>query len=454
MKRRSFLRGAGGAALALPFLEALRPERALAGPTTGAPKRMLLVKHRQGTVMKKWAPSGTEFDWSLSEILEPLSGLEDRMVVVAGLDNRVPDYNPAGDGHQNADATVLTGALFQDPNASVLTAGGPSIEQVVAERIGGDTAFPRVDLGIGGGTGGSGLVTARELYYGAGDPVDVINNPDLAAERMFGDASLTLEELAAQAERRASVLDEVLGEFNALRADLGAEDQARLDAHAEKVRELEQRFARGGSACVRPDLDLAVGYDYGLDEDVVAEGMIDLMVAALACDLTRVGTILFASSEEPTFPWLEVDGEPIFDTTRYANWHFMVHDGRDEPGLALGIRWYSTVVGELLRAMAATTDSDGDNLLDTTLVLWCSEFGDGILHGLNKLPFVLCGALGEGVETGRYLDLMSGPADDYQRRGDYSHQQLLTSVLHAFGGDDETFGHSAGDLPSGPLPML
>lgn len=439
--------------LALPFLEAIRPRTAHAMPS-GAPKRLLLVKHRQGTVMEKWVPTGSETDWELSEILGPLSGFEDRMVVVSGLDNRVPQYNSAGDGHENADATVLTGALFEDQGASVLTAGGPSIEQVIAERISTDTSYARVDLGIGGGTGGSGLVTAREMFYGAADPVDVINNPELAQARLFGDASLSAEEIEALSERRASVLDGVLDEFASLRARLGSEDQARLDAHAEKVRELEQRFALGGAGCGRPELGLPSGFDYGEDEDVVADGMIELMVAALACDLTRVGTLLFASSEDPTFPWLDLDGEPVVDTAKYNNWHFMVHDGRDEPGLAVGIGWYTQVVADLLAAMDATLDADGDNLLDTTLVLWCSEFGDGILHGLNKLPFVLFGACGEGVTTGRHIDLLSGTPDDYQRQGDYTHQQLLTSILHAFGGEDESFGHTASDLPNGPLTML
>ena len=105
--------------------------------------------------------------------------------------------------------------------------------------------------------------------------------------RLFGDASLSAEEIAALSERRASVLDGVLDEFASLRAQLGSEDQARLDAHAEKVRELEQRFALGGSGCGRPELGLPSGFDYGEDEDVVADGMIELMVAALACDLTR-----------------------------------------------------------------------------------------------------------------------------------------------------------------------
>ena len=175
--RRRFLRGAGVAAASLPFLEALAPRRAMAAP--GTPKRLLVVLHRQGTVMDRWLPTGTEYDWQLSDILSPLSDWQDRITVVAGLDNVVPDYNSAGDGHTNAEQTLLTGQVYADETASALSPAGPSFEQVVAERISADRPFSRLDFAVGGDS--SGYQTAGHFWVGPDDPVVATSSPLLAS---------------------------------------------------------------------------------------------------------------------------------------------------------------------------------------------------------------------------------------------------------------------------------
>jgi hypothetical protein len=450
--RRDLIRGAGGV-LALPFLEAFaRPARAA---TKAGPKRLIVVTHHQGVVMNQWAPTGSETSFTLGPILQPLAPWQDRMVVIAGLDNRLPDLNSAGNGHQNADLTLLTGMPFADQAAAVLTAGGPSIEQVIADRISADRPYRRLDAGIGGGTAGGGLATSDHFHHAAGEAVAVTNDPDRLFASLFAGQALSADELAALRVRRGSVLDGVLDSFEALRGRLGAEDQARLDAHADKVRELEARVTSdAAAACAAPTLAFPSGYDYGFDDDVTTPAQIDLLVEAMACDQTRVGTLSFLTGHDPTFPWLSVNGGPVVPTGTYDNWHAMVHEGRDEAGLVAGFTWYAEMVALLLSALDGKVDVDGDDLLDTTLVLFTSEFGNGAGHNTRKVPFTLIGNLGAGVSTGRFLDFMNGGPDDDWASSDHCTNQLFVSLLAAFGQPDTSFGSTDPLIDQGLLPGL
>jgi len=452
LSRRELLRAAGATGLALPFFGAFaNPSRAAALST---PKRFLVVTHRQGTVMNQWAPTGTETNFTLSPILQPLVDFQDRMVVIAGLDNMISAFNSAGNGHENAELTLMTAMPFQDQTASVLQPGGPSLEQVLADRISTTTPFSRLDFGIGGGTSGGGLSSQSVFAHGAGLPVTTTNDPDRAFASLFGGATLSQEELQALRARRGSVLDAVKQSFDALRYRLPGDDQIRLDAHLENLRELETRVTSdAATACAPPVLSFPSGYDYGFDDDVTTPAQIELMVEALACDQSRVATMSFLSGHDPTFPWLDVGGAAVVPTDRYDNWHAMVHDGREEPGLVTGFTWYAEMVAELLRALENKVDVDGDNLLDTTCVMWISEFGNGAGHNQRKIPVVLFGNVGP-LGGGRYLDHMIGGPDGNYDVSDHSTNQLFVSLLQHFGQTDTSFGFVDPSLPSGPLPGL
>lgn len=450
MNRRSFLLGAGGLALALPFLEA---RRARAAPPPGtSPKRFIVFSHHQGTVMNQWVPTGSATDFELGPILSPLEARKDRLTIIAGLDNQMPRFNSAGNGHENADLTLLTARPFLDQSAAVLQAGGPSIDHVIAQRISASQPYSRLDFGIGGGTAGSGLLSANQYWQGAGDPAVFTTDPSKMFSRLFGATETSEEEVNRLRARRASVLDAVQAQFKALRKRLDRDDRARLDAHADKIRALEQRVTAATGECSRPNLSIPSGYDYGFDDDLSGELQLDLLVHSLSCDLTRVATVWFASGHDPTFPWLTVNGGPVVPAGAYDNWHGMVHDGRDEPGLVAGFQWYNSQLALLLDKLAATTDADGDNLLDTTLVMAITEFGNGSGHNTLKIPVVLAGDTGEA--NGRFIDLLAGGPDADWESSDYSLNQLYVSLLQRFGGTDTTFGHTDPSLPEGPLPGL
>ena len=455
ISRRRLL-GSGGAALALPALGLFGAREARAAPTA-VPKRLLVVHHPQGTVLSQTVPIGTADAFTVPYILEPLQPYLHRGLVLTGLDNVIAPTNTVGNAHEQANFTFWTGAPFASQTSGVIAAGGPSVEQVVADRIGTDTPFPRIDLAIGG-SGQSGIYQPHEggwFWYGANDPVGYYNDPAVALARLFGDSTTSAADAWALRARRSAVLDGVMDAFGPLRGRVGAADRVRLDAHLEKVSALERRIASGLGACTPPSIGVPAGTDVSYDDDVTAPLLQDLLVGAFACDLTRVATLHFANGHSHDFPWLWAkNGGPIVDTLAWENWHAMVHADY-QPGMEHVYRWYMEQLAALLAKLDAEVDADGDNLLDGTLVVCASEFASG-RHWTRGIPAFLFGHLGH-MAPGRWVDHMAGTVDDYEDAGGYlygevSHNQLLVSILQAFGFDDQRFGDPDGVAPEGGVP--
>lgn len=474
--RRNFLLGAGGATLALPYLRSLDVRAGGSAPV----KRLVVVVQPQGFIMDEWRPIGTGSDFTLSPILAPLEPHADRVVVVSGLDNVVTDLNFGAGGHNSALKCLLTGMPLSanlGPDGALLPqdqhvpgdqsydvfAGGPSIDQVIAERLAAPVPYQSLEFAVGTDS----YLNAQQVFVrGPDEPLGTMNDPRAAFDRLFagfdpGDPS-PLQRLRGA---RSSVLDRVGGSYESLSARLGAEDRRVLEAHTSKIRELEQRFAGGGdfgAGCAIPSVSVPGDYDpHNSDfDDVGAMAQIDLMVMALACDMTRVASLQFTNGQNNRFPWLGLTipdpSWPGYNAVEWPDWHGMFHispdPARDHPepraAMVAAMRWYAEKFAYLLQRMAETPDGDG-SLLDSSLVVWVSEFGDGAAHWAWDLPVVLAGNLGGALQTGRHLQFpgrVNNPATGY------TNNDLLVSILQLFGYGDESFGYP--DVCRGALPGL
>src|SRR5689334_14964274 len=130
LSRPRFLRGAGGIAIPLPFLNAMAPTAKALEP----PKRFLAFATGLATVTPRWVPIGTEDNFSLNDVLAPLEPFKDKVVVIEGVDMKSA-YSGPGDPHQQGIAQALTatelleGALFPyacNPSKMVGWGGGIS----------------------------------------------------------------------------------------------------------------------------------------------------------------------------------------------------------------------------------------------------------------------------------------------------------------------------------------
>lgn len=444
--RRAFLLGAGGVAVALPLLESLGTARA---DGHEVPHRFLTFFHPQGTIHDRWTPSGTGTGFELSPLLQPLQAVKDHINVVSGVDNVIAPQMYASNGHNRAGRTILTaqpfsnnvnadGSIRQSGQAGDGLANGPSLDQFLATRLGASTPWPTINFGIGGADVGENQM----LFAGVDDPVDLEPDPVAAFDRFFSNIDqpepTTLQRLRT---RRSSVLDTVNENFKRLQTRVSAEDKQRLEAHAQKIRDLEERLSNTGQAgigCAEPTVQLPAGYNPANSDfdDSSSRAFIDLMVMAMACDLARVGTLQYTQYQRPEFPWLgaNIPGP-------YVNWHEMVHGagGAQLDTVAVPMRWYMEELAYLVEQLQATPDGDG-TLLDHTLVLSISEFGDGGEHQTRNLPIVLAGNLSGRLPTGRHVAL-----------SDATTGELFTSILQLFDVDEPCFGYA--EACSGPAPL-
>jgi hypothetical protein len=67
------------------------------------------------------------------------------------------------------------------------------------------------------------------------------------------------------------------------------------------------------------------------------------------------------------------------------------------------VLWKMGQIAGFLRKLKALTDSNGQSLLDTTLVFISSEIADGNRHNHDDLPILLAGRLGGLVTPDRHV---------------------------------------------------
>jgi hypothetical protein len=167
--------------------------------------------------------------------------------------------------------------------------------------------------------------------------------------------------------------------------------------------------------------------------DVQASLQVQVMVGALACGARQIVTLQDTAYDGPRFEFLP-EG-PM------TGWHAQVHNdpalglgyasNNDNPDLRAGFLWYASVFNDLITRMDAIVEPNGLTLLDNSIVLWISEFGNGQTHDPNNLPIVIAGG-GQGrIQTNRHLV-----------RDGFTTGDLFTSILQAFDVADTTFGYT------------
>jgi hypothetical protein len=448
ISRRTLLRGAAGITIGLPFLEIMgEPTRAIAA-TPAIPQRFIVFFSPNGYIRNNWTPTGTETDFTLGRTLAPLAPYKNRLIVLDGVDNEAAKHGP-GDDHMRGMGTMLTGTeLMSGTNQGGCCepaglAGGLSVDQKIANAIGTDTKFKSVEFGVQSGSAGT--VWGYTAYSGANQSLPPENNPQAIFNRIFGEVGGDQSAIARLQAQRKSVLDAVSGSYSSLAPKLGATDKQKLDLHFSQIRDLETRLtATGtvGAACIKP---VSPTIDYKSNDGFPKVGKLqtDLMVMALACDLTRVSTIQWENSVGGTrFTWLGMD----------RGHHDMSHDGDDnadtQEKLTQIDTWYAQQLLYLMDSLAKVPEGDaGKTMLDHTLILWCNELSRGNAHSHPDMPFVLAGgteAAAKPLKMGRYLKYADSPT--------VKHNDLLVSLLNTYGIADKTFGNPA--YCSGPLARL
>ncbi len=396
--RRAFLRALGLGAAAAPWLPS-----SLIHAETSTPRRVVFVHFAHGVARDRWSPQLGAEGLVLSPILAPLEAFAARLTVIEGLDN-APGLRQVGDQHNIAVGTLLTAMPLRadlGPGGHYLP-GGISIDQRLATELSaGSDPPPWPSLQLGVRTQGF-AISALE----AERPLRADDDPASAYARLFGELGLPPAQLEQLQAQRVRARDLVRTRLDTLARTLPAADREPLEAHAEAVEAHQDRLDAMGprpASCEPPDSPPLVEHpSTPADAEVptLVRAQTEVLVAALACDLTRVVTLQWGSSGNDGLRhvWQGIDQE----------FHTLAHlaNGEDPHAheqLAAMNTWTMEQLAELLAGLDAVPQGEG-TLLDHTLVVALSGLSVG--HHMGDLPVLLAGG---GVPGGRVLSAAGAP---------------------------------------------
>ena len=399
LDRRTVLRGLLKGSIVTvglpPLLAFTEREARAAGCADGFPKRFAMFFWGNGNVPDKWTPTGEGLGdaWQLSEELAALASLKDKVTVVSGMSVKVPNIIP----HWSGAIGFLTGQAPDGVDGDWDVAG-PTLDQILAREIGGETIYRSLEVGVETDTAVS--------WAGPGAQYPCEEDPYAFYERIFG---ASFREPGSDAEPdpaigyRRSVLDAVMGDINALDRRVGAEDRIRLERHFDGIRELETRLARLQEdppqleACARPDAPDTDYPDIEGRPQIAArsQAMSDLLAMALACDQTRV------VSQFISYPVRNV----LFDGISDGH-HTLTHnEPMPQPQVHDITMQIMDQYAYFLRALDAIPEGEG-TLLDHCIALGTSDVSEGRTHSLDEFPLVIgggaCGAIRMGMHHRSY----------------------------------------------------
>jgi hypothetical protein len=494
LSRRTFLRSAtvGSSVLVgLPLLDAMLNEHGEAlAQGSPLPKRFVQWMFGCGVNLDAFEPATpgagswpvTDASWTPSTLLsadaslgtlsgfgqlvQGLDGVKEYVNVCTGLqspNNPVvfPHSRDQGQSHHTG-LTVFNGYPYTDKRAEIdrpfaSDYGGPTIDQVIADRIGTTTAIRSLQFGVSkfdspadGGTAGN-VISVRQLVTSQGSslvPLVPERNPKSIWQSIFGTPP-------APQGIRNSMLDFVKYDLGNIRSRLGPVDRARIDAHLDGIRALERRIA-GSGACTapaEPTEDNSENASVLEKVAVINRIMADLTAVIFACDLTRVASVMLNSiASECNFGEL-----PVLDHDRSVHeWsHSVLTPGTNGvPAYDNNCKFMLSRFGDWLRSFKAKLEGS-ENLLDSTIFYCSTEIANGN-HQVARQPVLLGGHGRHSLKfPGVHYQAAAPPTTGTRNGGDStpaagSTSDVLFTVLKAF----DPAATSIGDIENGSSTRL
>jgi hypothetical protein len=436
LDRRTFLRGAGGVGIALPFLEAMLPRHASAQTS---PRRyvvcfagMSLGRDNAGK-LTDIVPDKLGAGFDLKTPLAPLAPIQDDVTVVSNLEIPIGGAGGRLDGfHKTSISPLLSGTT---PTSIAPNCNGATSDQLLAgdPAFKGKTKLPYLSLRVQAdsyrGGGNVGVIS----WQAAGRKNDPTVSPQLAFDNVFAGFMPAGPVDSADAKARdllrrqeLSVLDLVNARAQQLKGRLGHADQMTLDRHFEEIRALELRLATipgdapaAGQACgapLKPGVDPAIaltsaaGMDVGYaGEEERAQALTAILAKALICDLTRVATLQYTCVQ--CFMNVEKLVGVKMDLHELAHLS-TIEGGKDvaQQKVMEMYAWHMKHFTSLASQLKAVLGPDGHPMLDSTTLVFVNEGGLGPAEGKNpaahstqNMMMVLAGGRAGGIKPGRHI---------------------------------------------------
>ena len=433
--RRAFLRGAG-VTMALPWLESRNvwgDEATRNEPASEAPVRLAVLFSGNGFHSREWWAKGEGKDMKLGRVLEPLAGLQEKLVFINGLYH---EEARKGNIHSSQTGNLLSGAPIASGGE---IRSGTSFDQLLAQKHGRSTKVPSLALGCERSNPSvhknySMLYSSHISWSSPTTPTPLELQPALAFDRLFRDA-------ATPADR--SVLDAVLADARDLRRKVSSSDRQKLDEYLNSVREVERRIEsagrRGELQGWRPTLDKPDKQrpDEGIPQDIAEHMrlMCDITILGFQTDTTRITSLKLNNDHSALrFPHLSSVQQPGHGID-YMIHHLLSHSDKED-WLKVN-QFFMEQIAYLARRLDAIQEGPR-TLLDNTMLLSCSSMMAGARHDNDRLPVFLLGGAGGRIKGGRVLDYTGKPERQLCR--------LFLSMMDKMGLSLDAFGDATSRL--------
>jgi len=415
LSRRTLLRGAG-AAVALPWLDAMTPAFAQAKNAVRPPVRLGFFYVPNGVHMANWRPADAGALKDLPPILKSLEPVKNRILVLSDLaadhcHSPVAAHEPSGGG-------FLVG--IKPKHSEEPEVGGVSVDQLAAQQIGLKTPVDSLALGIDPGMRGdhgfSGTYLSNISWRSANTPAALELNPKQLYDRLFrgkaprrarfgADEAETPEKKSDSVE--SSVLDLVREDARSLQGRLGFSDRRKLEEYFEGLRSIEKRIDQAGKAADEPSpqgtfsdlptLTMPAGRGIPSTFAEHVNLMLDILTLSFQTDTTRVATFMFSCEKSGrSYPEIQVGSH-----------HSISHHQGKAENHAMLTR-INTLHMELFSRMLSRMSQirEGETtLLDNVALCYGSAISDGNKHNHDDLPVLLAGGGGGAFKGGRHLKL-------------------------------------------------
>ena len=253
ISRRTLLRGASGVALALPFLDAMRP-RAARAQAAMTPRRIIFGFQANGDEVATRFTTVGETNFVFGEFLAPLEPYRQDLLILNKLDKKFGKL-PSGsvaDNHEQGGSSLApwpSGTGSYPIGGTDTTIGfvlGPSADRSIGDMVlAANPSIPQRHLvyRVGGKRNDIWNLHSHAGPVGTQNPIPPETDPYAAYARIF---MFNATDAAAQAAiqkrllKKQSALDLVLAEANTLSSKVGTKDKQKLDLHMTSLRDIER----------------------------------------------------------------------------------------------------------------------------------------------------------------------------------------------------------------------
>ncbi len=454
--RRSFLRGLGGTALALPWLES-QAQAAAAQKSAqriawfyvpiGVVRRGFFPGEENGPVPKFTGnrralendakiPVGLQ-PLKLMPTMKPLQKMKDKITLITGMD-RV--FQPGTDVHAQCASCFLSSAsafsVKQSPYPQART-----LDHMVASIVGNKTPFRTLEFSCNSHKDNRESIQFDNVsWYGTSHLAPSMRDPRKAYQRLFGTREVKIYR---------NITDLVLEDARSLRQELSYTDRQKFNEYFESIRTIELQLDKLEQKKQElASVKLEEPAEAHLPRGKYIRLLGDLMVVALQTGLTNVATFMVGPERWDT-PYLYED---LFDKPR--SHHQMSHNQSKFMDDLLKLdHFHMEQFAYLVEKMNSISEANGTSLLDNTIFTYGSGLGDGSTHQYSALPIILAGSGGGKLVTGKHLNLSVNSAPQQPKKGQYLQPgngaplaNLWLTQAHAMGLKQERFADSTGML--------